>query len=135
MYEAPVSTSADVDVVFAYDVREKRIERDYDQVPLFDRPTADNPFVTSYTERRKKIEIVYEKELRVIATEKHPAPNTPARVWDISIISEEKDPSLAKAMPRLAAAGCDRIGTNTDGPVIVRLREKDEVVSFIKQGP
>ena len=42
---------------------------------------------------------------------------------------------LARAgSPLLAAAGCDRIGTNTNGPIVVRLHDKDEVVAFIKQG-
>jgi hypothetical protein len=41
---------------------------------------------------------------------------------------------MGNAMPLLAAALCDRIGDNTNGPITVRLRDKDEVVAFIKRG-
>jgi hypothetical protein len=56
-------------------------------------------------------------------------------VWDISISYEDKDRNMDKAMPLLAAAGCARIGTNTDGPITFRLRGKDEVVALIDRGP
>ena len=42
---------------------------------------------------------------------------------------------MDKVMPLLAAAGCARIGTKTDGPITMRLRCKDEVFAFINRGP
>jgi hypothetical protein len=42
---------------------------------------------------------------------------------------------MDNAMPLLAAAGCARIGTETDGPITIRLRGKDEVVALINRGP
>jgi len=70
----------------------------------------------------------------VAAVEKSTTPGIPPRDWDILISYEDKDPSLNKAMPLLAAAGCARIGSGTDGPITVRLRSKDEVVAFINRG-
>lgn len=161
LYEAPDVAAADMDVTYAYEIKQKRRVVDWEE-PVYRRssngggqmidmavgqdnagnavmqkvrvepPPPAEPNV-DFVEHSAD-EIVYVKELHLIATERKPAPDTPARVWDISISYEDKDPNMEKAMPLLAAAGCDRIGTNTNGPVVVRLKDKDEVVAFIKRG-
>lgn len=161
MYEAPKAEAADMDVTYAYEIRQQRRLIEWDE-PVFQpqtRPRAEERSVGAVDSTGNPItvmvkgtvdlppsapsmdsihhaaeEVVYVKELHLIATERKPAPDTPARVWDISISYEDKDPSMEKAMPLLAAAGCDRIGTNTNGPVVVKLHDKDEVVAFIKRG-
>lgn len=160
LYEAPVAEKADMDVTYAYEIKQKRQLVEWDE-PVFQPqvrssegtrqaqgqdsagntiyipvPDVGNPAPRAAVDLvpRSAEEVVYVKELHLIATERKPAPDTPARVWDISISYEDKDPSMDKAMPLLAAAGCDRIGTNTNGPIVVRLHDKDEVVAFIKHG-
>jgi hypothetical protein len=161
LYEAATAEAADMDVTYAYEIRQKRRVVEW-QEPVFrhenrggggtvdmvvgqdnlgnpvtqkvrvEPPPPTEPPVDLVDHAAE--EVVYVKELHVVATERRPAPGVPARVWDISISYEDKDPSMDKAMPLLAAAGCDRIGTNTNGPIVVRLHDKDEVVAFIKQG-
>jgi hypothetical protein len=98
------------------------------------RKFPDIPFIDP-TRERQVTQVIYEKSLHIVAVEKKSTtPGVPLRVWDISISYEDRDPKMDKAMPLLAAAGCARIGTKTDGPITVRLRDKDEVVAFINRG-
>jgi hypothetical protein len=160
LYEASTPEKADMDVTYAYEIQQKRRLVEWDEPAVLPQQrtprmqdttvparnaAGEEIMVTVKTEvpptpepmdlvSRSAEEIVFVKELHLIATERKPAPGMPARVWDISISYEDKDPSMDKAMPLLAAAGCDRIGTNTNGPIVVRLHDKDEVVAFIKRG-
>ena len=160
MFEAPNPETADMDVTYSYEIKKQRRGIEWDEPtyrtqhgvrrrerveagqdsngnPIYITTTVEDPppeTVVDYIHHSAD-EIVYEKELHLVATERKPAtPDTPARVWDISIVYHDEDPNMSKAMPLLAAAACDRIGTNTNGPVVVRLRDKDEVVAFIKRG-
>lgn len=80
--------------------------------------------------------IVYEKYLKVSArankeaTEGRPA----AEVWSVNVSAEDKSRELRKYLPILASASADYIGTNTKESKPVKIREKDEVVGFIKKG-
>lgn len=79
-----------------------------------------------------RVAIFYEKQFHVHATEKAAAiAGAPLRVWDIVVIYEDQDDSLVRAMPLLASAGCDRIGTEPGGPETVRLRSADVAVAFV----
>ncbi len=140
MFESAKTEDADIQIDYNYGLstesrKVKRSETIYhDQAG----PRSDDGYVPQVLSeiRFKEIEeTTYTKELHLVATEKKPAePNAQQRVWDISISYQDEDPDLEKAMPLLAAAACDRIGTNTDGPITVRLRSKDEVVAFINRG-
>ncbi len=155
MFEAPNPETADMDVTYSYEIKQQRRVREWDESiyqikrgggdhvggsvgegplgkPIYIDPPAELDVEQVH---HTADEIVYLKELHLVATERKPATtDTPARVWDISIGYEDADPNLEKSMPLLAAAGCDHIGTNTNGPIIIRLRDKDEVVAFIKRG-
>ena len=160
MFEAPNPAKADMDVTYSYEIKQRRRLREWDE-PVYRRQgggsrqleqvevgtdAGGNPVYSQVNTappsemvvdmiHHSADEIVYVKELHLVATERKPAtPDTPARVWDISISYEDPDPSMDKSMPLLAGAGCDLIGTNTNGPVVVRLHDKDEVVAFIKRG-
>lgn len=159
MDEAPATEKVQVEVTFFYNLRENRRPRTvaepvYSSTPggtytetelgmdangimtsrTVTRSLPDIPFVER-TRERQVTEVLYEKSLHLVAAEKtSTAPGVPPRVWDISISYEDKDPNLDKAMPLLAAAGCARIGSKTEGPITVRLRSKAEIVAFIDRG-
>lgn len=159
MDEAPATEKIQVEVTYCYNFREYRRPRTvaepvYSSTPggtytetelgmdangimtsrTVTRSLPDIPFVDR-TRERQVSEVLYEKSLHLVAAEKtSTAPGVPPRVWDISISYEDKDPNLNKAMPLLAAAGCARIGSKTDGPITVRLRSKAEIVAFIDRG-
>ena len=159
MDEAPATEKVQVEVTFFYNLREYRRPRTvaepvYSSTPggtytetelgmdangimtsrTVTRSLPDIPFVER-TREREVTEVLYEKSLHLSAAEKtSTAAGVPPRVWDISISYEDKDPNLNKAMPLLAAAGCARIGSKTDGPITVRLRSKAEIVAFIDRG-
>jgi hypothetical protein len=160
LYEAPAADLPDLEVTFNYDVVKRTRERQWEEPVYRNIPGGshtifepggfdlnDNLTIRTVSVQdppvkvlvryfhRTETEVTYEKSLHIVATERKPSsPGAPARVWDISIACEEKTPDMEKIMPLLAAAGCDRIGTNTDGPITVRLRDKDEVVAFINRG-
>jgi hypothetical protein len=160
MVEASAPDKAGVEVTYGYNLRENRRTRtvsepvytsspggSYTETELgmdangnmtsrtVTRNLPDVPFVDR-TRDRQVTEVSFEKSLHLVAVEKKPTtPGVPPRVWDISISYEDTDGNMAKAMPLLAAAGCARIGTKTDGPITIRLRGKDEVVALINRGP
>ena len=160
MVEASAPDKAGVEVTYGYHLRENRRTRtvsepvygstsggSYTETELgldangnmtsriVTRNLPDIPFVDR-TRERQVTEVSYEKSLHLVAVEKKPTtPGDPSRVWDISISYEDTDGNMAKAMPLLAAAGCARIGTKTDGPITIRLRGNDEVVALINRGP
>lgn len=89
------------------------------------RKLPDIPFIVR-THERQVTEVGYEKSLHLVAAEKKSTtPGVRPRGWDIPSSYEENDPNMDKAMPLLAAAGCARIGSKTEGPIAVRLRGKD----------
>lgn len=160
MDEASAPDKADVEVTYSYNLRENRRTRtvsepvygstpggSYTETELgmdangnmtsrtVTRNLPDIPFVHR-TRDRQVTEVSYEKSLHLVAVEtKSTPPGVPPRVWDISISYEDEDRTMDNAMPLLAAAGCARIGTETDGPITIRLRGKDEVVALINRGP
>ncbi|AOS43678.1 hypothetical protein Verru16b_00730 [Lacunisphaera limnophila] len=80
--------------------------------------------------------IVYEKFLKLSARtnqeadEGRPAPE----VWSVNVSAEDDSQELRKYMPILASATADYIGTNTKESKPVKIKEGDEVVTFIKKG-
>jgi hypothetical protein len=160
MDEAPAPDKAEIEVTYGYNLRVNRRTRTVSE-PVYTsspggsytetelgmdangnmtsrtvmRNLPDIPFVDR-TRDRQVTEVSYEKSLHIVAVEKKSTPpGVPSRVWNISISYEDKDRNMDKAMPLLAAAGCARIGTKTDGPITIRLRGKDEVVALINRGP
>jgi hypothetical protein len=159
MDEATAPDQVEIEVTYAYNLREYRRPRTVSE-PVYrsspggtytetelgmdangimtsrtvTRSLPEIPFVER-TSERQITDIRYEKSLHIVAVEKKSTTRgIPPRDWDILISYEDKDPSLNKAMPLLAAAGCARIGAKTGGPITVRLRSKDEVVAFINRG-
>ncbi len=80
--------------------------------------------------------IVYEKFMQISArtnkeiTEGRALPE----VWSVNVSAEDDSKDLRKYLPILASATADYIGTNTNSQKEVKIKEGDEVVSFIKKG-
>ena len=159
MFEAPGAAQADLDIRFFSDVRATQgfrttadpvyrtrsggtyqeavtvtDENGNTRTQYVTHRSPDIQVMVDTVERRTPI-VTYEKLLRIVARENKAAVDgISPRVWDITISYDDDNPNLEKALPLLAAAACDRIGTDTHGPVVVHLRDKDEVVAFIKRG-
>ena len=79
---------------------------------------------------------IYEKHLRLAARENKvdeggkPAP----QVWTVDVISEGESRDLRKALPILAAAAIDNVGKDSHGQKVIRRKDTDKSVVFVKQG-
>ncbi len=80
--------------------------------------------------------IVYEKYLKLSARANQEAVEgrAPPEVWSVNVSAEDNSQELRKYMPILASATADYIGTNTKESKPIKIREDDEVVSFVKRG-
>jgi len=162
MYEAPNPEQADVVVNLDYGMNSPRVKFETVttpiimpvgggtrtvQVPIRDSSGRIIGYQTMIIQDPPRMEvvgyedtvrpvIVYEKYLQISArlnkeaTEGRAAPE----VWSVSISSEDTSKDLRKYLPILASASADYIGTNTNAQKSVKIREGDEVVSFIKKG-
>jgi hypothetical protein len=124
----------------------------YEQVPVFTRdPVTLKPILAGYrTEairepaRQELLRfedvvrpvIVYEKYLKISARSNKEAVEgrAPPEVWSVNVSAEDESKELRKYLPILASATADYIGTNTKQETPVKLKENDEVVTFIKKG-
>jgi hypothetical protein len=124
----------------------------YEQVPVYGvDPTTLKPILLGYRtvmirepmrqqlltfEDVVRPVIVYEKYLKISArTNKEPEEGrAPAEVWSVNVSAEDESKELRKYLPILASATADFIGTNTKQETPVKLKDSDEVVSFIKKG-
>lgn len=80
--------------------------------------------------------LIYEKFLKLSARENREATEgrAPPEVWSVNVSAEDGSQELRKYMPILASATADYIGTNTKESKPVKIKEGDEVVTFIKKG-
>jgi hypothetical protein len=79
---------------------------------------------------------VYEKYLRISAHENKPAieGKAPAELWSVNVSSEDESKDLRKYLPLLASASADYIGRDTTSEKIIKLKENDPRVGFVKKG-
>jgi hypothetical protein len=80
--------------------------------------------------------IVYEKYLKLSARPNQDVAEgrMPAEVWSVNVSAEDNSKELRRYLPILASATADYIGTNTKESKPVKIKEGDEVVTFIKKG-
>lgn len=162
MYEAPSAGKADVVIDIDYGIDAPRVKFDtqsmpvygqtgggvrYEQIPVFDkagkllgyRTIAIAEPVRSELLRFEDVVrpvIVYEKFLKISARSNKEAVEgrAPPEVWSVNVSAEDESKELRKYLPILASATADYIGTNTKQETPVKLKEGDEVVTFIKKG-
>ncbi len=80
--------------------------------------------------------VVYEKYLKVSAhaNQEVTEGRAPPEVWSVNVSAEDTSNELRKYMPILASATADYIGANTKEAKPIKIKEGDEVVTFIKKG-
>ncbi len=71
--------------------------------------------------------IVYEKELELIARDREGE-----EVWTVAVATIDDSADLRSYIPLLAAAALPYLGETTDGAVMVKVREDDEKVKFLR---
>lgn len=162
MFEAPPKSKADVVVDIDYGMESPRVKYETETYPVFAQvgggvryvqvPVTDSrgrvigyqtvavydpprTEIIGYEEQVKPV-IVYEKYLKLSARENKEATEgrAPAEVWSVNVSAEDSSKDVRKYMPILASATADYIGTNTQEQKPVKIKEDDEVVTFIKKG-
>ena len=163
MYEAPDGASADMVVDIDYGIESPRVRYERSSVPVFAElgggvryqtvqigvdPRTGFPIyrtVAIYEPPRTELigyqemvtpTVVYEKYLRIAARENKPSAEgkPPQEIWSVQVSSEDESKDLRKYLPVLASASIDYIGKNSDSQQTVKIKENDDVVSFVKKG-
>jgi len=90
-------------------------------------------YVYSGEYRRDYMVTTYEKFLSLSARENRSSADRPAEeIWTVAVTSEGESDDFRKALPLLAAAAIDYIGTETNGVQTVRIDEDDGAVEFVR---
>jgi hypothetical protein len=161
LYEAPNPETADMIVVIDYGVEPPRIRMETSSVPVYAQvgggvryetmPIVDakgnvqSRTVPVYEPPRTEMigyqEVitpvqVYEKYLRISAVENKPSAEgkPPAEIWSVNVSSEDESKDLRKYLPLLASASADYIGKDTTSEKVIKLKETDPRVGFVKKG-
>lgn len=106
--------------------------------PIYQTVTVQDPPRTEFAGYREYFVTVtvYEKFLRLNATENKPAAEgrPPSEIWTVDITSEGESRDIRRALPILAAASIDYVGKDSLGQKIIRIKDTDKDVAFIKKG-
>lgn len=80
--------------------------------------------------------VVYEKYVRLTARENAAdiEGRPPLELWSVDVISEGESRDLRRHLPVLVAASIDYIGRDTQGPQMIRLKDTDADVVFVRKG-
>lgn len=161
LYEAPNPEAAEMVVVVDYGMEAPKIRLERTSVPVYaqvgggvryeERSIVDargipnlrtvavyDPPRTEMVGTQEVITPVqiYEKYLRISAHENKPMieGKAPAEVWSVSVSSEDESKDLRKYLPLLASASADHIGRDTKVEKVIKIRETDPGVGFVKKG-
>ena len=161
LYEAPTAEKADMVVELDYGMEAPRtkVERvsvpvyaqvgggvRYDTVPVTDaRGNTTYRTVAVYDPPRTELIgyddvprqiTVYEKYLRITARENKEVVEgrPPAELWSVHASAEDESKDLRKYLPMMASASADYIGRNSSSQKVVKVRENEPGVDFIRQG-
>lgn len=79
-----------------------------------------------YTSRDRSV-VVYEKQLELTA-------RTPdgTEAWTLTVSSVDRNSDLRSYVPYLAAAATPYLGEATEGSIVVRIKENDDTVQYLK---
>lgn len=162
MYEAPEGTQAEVVVEVDFGMEEPRTEtREYQEpiyaefrgppqvvsVPVKDPKTGAVRTVNMIVEgpiRRELIGFqtrvvtvtVYEKYIRITAREAESSEGDrpPREIWSVYVKNEDENDDLREYIPLMVSAAMDSMDENSSSAKEVVLSDKDERVTFVKQG-
>lgn len=106
--------------------------------PVYQTVTVQDPPSTEFAGYREyQITVtVYEKFLRLSARENKDAVEgrPPAEIWTIDVTSEGESRDLRKHLPILVAASIDFVGQDSKGQKVLRIKDTDKDVAFVKRG-
>ncbi len=83
------------------------------------------------------VQTVYEKYMRITARQNPKDDETDAggdQVWSVYVTNEDERDDLRKYLPVMASAAIDFIGENSETQQDVKLKDTDDVVTFVKKG-
>jgi len=134
------TVSEPVYVTLPGEVRTERVQvgTDRNGNPIYQTVTVQEPPRTEMIGYRDRIitTVVYEKHLRMSARENKPAAEgrPPSDIWTVDVTSEGESRDMRKALPVLAAASIDYVGKDSHGQKIIRLKDTDKDIAFVKKG-
>jgi hypothetical protein len=161
LYEAPDPDAAEMVVEVDYGIESPKVRMERTNVPVYaqigggiryeERSIVDAKGIASlrtipiYDPPRTEMigvqEVmtpvqVYEKYLHISAHENKPTVEgkPPAEIWSVNVSSEDESKDLRKYLPLLASASADYIGRDTNTEKVVKVRENDPGVGFVKKG-
>jgi hypothetical protein len=161
LYEAPNPDAAEMVVVVDYGIEPPKVRMERTSVPVYaqigggvryeqrsiidSRGMPNLRTVPVYEPPRTEMvgmqEVItpveiYEKYLRISAHENKPTieGKAPAEIWSVNISSEDESKDLRKYLPLLASASADYIGRDTHTAKVIKVRETDPGVGFVKKG-
>lgn len=121
-------------------VRTERVQvgTDRNGNPIYQTVTYQDPPRTEFAGYRDYIvtTVVYEKYLRMSARDTKPATEgrPPTEIWTVDVTSEGESHDLRRTLPVLAAASIDYVGKDSHGQKVIRLKDTDKDVAFVKKG-
>ena len=85
---------------------------------------------------------VYDKYLKITARENQPNQHDElfgnkkgqVEAWSVTVINEDESDDLDKYLPMLAAAAISYVGKKTESQEVVKFKENDELVRYVKRG-
>lgn len=134
------TVSEPVYITLPGEVRTERVQvgTDRNGNPIYQTVTYQDPPRTELAGYRDYVitTVVYEKFLRMSAKENKPGqegrPST--EVWTVDVTSEGQSKDIRKTLPILAAASIDYVGKDSHGQKVIRLKDNDKDIAFVKKG-
>jgi hypothetical protein len=162
LYEADSMDSADMIVELEYGMEEPRTKMStistpvfaevpggvrYVQVPVvgpdgkitYTMIAVREPSTREYIGDQESVvvETVYEKYMRITARQnpkENGADTDGAQIWSVYVTNEDERNDLRQYLPVMASAAIDFIGENSVTQQEVKLKDTDDVVTFVKKG-
>lgn len=134
------TVSEPIYVTLPGEVRTERVQvgTDRNGNPIYQTITVQDPPRTELLGYRDRVitTVVYEKHLRLSARENKPASEgrPPSEIWTVDVTSEGETHDMRKTLPVLAAASIDYVGKDSHGQKVIRLKDTDKDIAFIKKG-
>jgi len=162
LYEAETLEDADMIVELEYGMEEPRTKMTtistpiyaeigggvrYIQVPVTDKEgnvsyktvAVREPTRSEYVGERESVivQTIYEKYMRISAREnklEEESDTRGAQIWSVYVTNEDEQDDLRQYLPIMASAAIDFIGENSETEQEVKLKDTDDVVTFVKKG-
>lgn len=161
LYEAPNIESADMIIDVSYGIGEPQVDFKTYSTPVYmevgggyrtvSQPVKDaNGNVRMVTRtiyippRREVVDMqeqvipitTYEKFLRLTARDNtiQDESEAPVQAWSIYVKNKDESDDLRKYLPLMAAAAVPYVGENTESQEVVKIKDTDESVGFVKAG-